>query len=138
MSDGGHSIEGEFEHSDHPEPPNLRPPSTVLKNRMMTILRGGIGAMTHAVRSGDITTQYDLDKVARWKRKAEKRLHPGGDSLEAVADFNTEYCEEFILGDVAVEGFSCSTKWQRQIVADILAELEEIPHDNGMGGRSMT
>ena len=105
MSDGGHSVEGEHEHSDHPEPPNLRPPATVLKNSMMTILHGGIGALTHAVHSGDITTQYDLDKVARWKREAEKRLHPGGDSLEAVADFNKEYCEEFILGDVAVEGF---------------------------------
>ena len=89
------------------------------------MLHGGIGPLTHAVRTGEITTQYDVDKVARWKREAEKRLHPGGDSLEAVADFNKEYCEDFVLGDVAVEGFSLSTKWQRQVVSDIIAELEE-------------
>jgi hypothetical protein len=43
--------------------------------------------------------------------------------LEACAKFNEENRTEYILGDVAVEGFSCATVWQRWAISDIIREL---------------
>ena len=55
----------------------------------------------------------------------EQSLHPHGTDLEALADFKDVYHDEYILGDVAVEGFSCATAFQRAVVKDIIRELQD-------------
>ena len=122
-SDGSHTLQGIGAHSDHEQPPNIRPPQSVMKSQLLTMLLGGVGFLGHAVRTGTTITQHDVDKGQRWKREAERQLHPGGTGLEACAKFNEENRTEYILGDVAVEGFSCATVWQRWVISDIIREL---------------
>ena len=125
LQDGSHTLESVGTHSEHPSPPNLRPPSSVLAHECVTNLPSGTGPMSNAVRSGRPVTQFDVAKANRWQKEAERRLHPGGTGLEACADFNEMVQDEYILGDVAVEGFSCATKWQRSVVEDIVRELHD-------------
>ena len=95
------------------------------------MLFGGVGFLGHAVRTGKPVEHYDVAKAQRWKREMEQALHPNGTDLEAVADFNELHLDEYILGDVAVEGFSCATAFQRAIVKDIIKELQDLTLDEG-------
>ena len=53
-------------------------------------------------------------------------MHPLGDGYTAVGDLNNEYNDEFVVGDVPVEGFCMATKWQRNIVQEIIDKLQNV------------
>ena len=96
--DGTRTLEGVNAHSDHADPPNMRPAPTVVQSMMYTMIDGGLRSVRYEVRHGGKTNVYDVEKTARGKREYEREMHPEGDDISAVADFNDTHNDEFVLG----------------------------------------